>query len=458
MIDTTVGDVARMVEGRLHGPEATRILGVSRDSRECAEQALFVALRGERFDGHDFIGPELAAAALLVERRLDDTRPQIVVGDTLAALGQLASAWRGRCKARVIALTGSNGKTSTKEMLRAILTRVGRVHATAGNLNNHIGVPLTLLALPIDAEFAVIEMGANHAGEIAQLTHWARPDVALITNAGRAHLDGFGSLEGVARAKGEIYQGLPEAGGTAVINLDDRFADYWLSLNPARQWIGFSLEGIGEVQGAWTHPDRLQLLLHGVPRELRLAAAGRHFAQNALAAAAAASAVGCSVDDIASGLEAWRPVAGRLRVFRDVSGARVWDDTYNANPESLGAALQVLTADAGATVLVLGDMNELGPQARQMHAEMGLRARDLGVRVLLALGDLTPAAVEAFGAGAEWFPSHQELASALRAHLRKGTAILVKGSRSQHMENVLATLDLEPVRADEGLDDASAAR
>ena len=458
MIDASTGEVARMVGGTLHGSEDLRILGVSRDSRERRPQALFVALRGDRFDGHDFIKPGLAAAALLVERKVNDARPQIVVEDTLAALARLASAWRERCSARVIALTGSNGKTTTKEMLRAILARVGRVHATEGNLNNHIGVPLTLLALPADAEFAVIEMGANHAGEIAQLTRWTQPDVALITNAGRAHLDGFGSLEGVARAKGEIYQGLAAAGGVAVVNLDDRFADYWLSLNRQRQCIGFSLEGLGEVQGAWTHPDRLELRLQDARRKLVLAAPGRHLAQNALAAAAAASAVGCGIDDIVRGLEAWRAVAGRMRVFRDASGARIWDDTYNANPESLGAALQVLTADAGETVLVLGDMNELGPRAGEMHAEMGRRARDLGVGRLLALGSLTPAAVEAFGSGAEWFASHAELASALHGWLRPGTAVLIKGSRDQHMENVLAALDLEPAGAAEGVADASGAR
>lgn len=458
MITMRTGEVARLVEGSLRGAFDVRIHGVSRDSREGRAGALFVAIRGARLDGHDFVGPSLAASALLVERPLDDPRPQIVVPDSLAALARLASAWRARCRTRVVALTGSNGKTTTKEMLRAILTRVGRVHATEGNLNNHIGVPLTLLAMPEDADFAVIEMGANHAGEIAQLTRWARPHVALITNAGRAHLDGFGSLEGVARAKGEIFEGLPVEGGTAVINLDDRFADYWRSLNERHHCLGFSLEGIGEVQGVWRHPDHLELSLQGKRRALVLAAPGRHVAQNALAAAAAASALGCGIEDIARGLESWRPVAGRMRAFRDASGARVWDDTYNANPESLAAALQVLAADAGATVLVLGDMNELGADARAMHAEMGRRARDLGVGHLLAVGALTPAAVEAFGAGADWFAGHAELAAALRARLRPGVTVLVKGSRSQHMEDILAALDLESVDQTGGVADAVGAR
>ncbi|MGM0811618.1 UDP-N-acetylmuramoyl-tripeptide--D-alanyl-D-alanine ligase [Thioalkalivibrio sp.] len=458
MIELLTGEVARLVGGELHGPDDVRILGVSRDSREQRPQALFVALRGQRFDGHDFIGPQLAAAALMVERRVDDPRPWILVDDTLAALAHLASAWRARCPARVLALTGSNGKTTTKEMLRAVLSRVGRVHATRGNLNNHIGVPLTLLELPADADFAVIEMGANHGGEIAQLTQWTQPDVALITNAGRAHLDGFGSLDGVARAKGEIYQGLSAGSGTAVVNLDDRFADYWLSLNRDRRCTGFSLQGLGDVRGVWQHPDRLELDLHGARRQLTLAAPGRHIAQNALAAAAAATAVGCGIEDIARGLEDWRPVAGRMRVFREASGARIWDDTYNANPESLVAALQVLAADSGETVLVLGDMSELGHGAREMHAEMGRKARELGVHRLLALGSLTPAAVEAFGPGAEWFPSHAALASSLRASLQPGMAVLIKGSRSQRMEAVLAALELEAAQADGGVAHAAGAR
>jgi UDP-N-acetylmuramoyl-tripeptide--D-alanyl-D-alanine ligase len=457
MITMDTGELARLVGGRLHGAADVRIQGVNTDSRKALPQALFVALRGDRFDGHDFIGPELTAAALLVERVVDDPRPQVVVSNTLAALAQLASAWRARSPARVVALTGSNGKTTTKEMLRAVLVRAGSVHATQGNLNNHIGVPLTLLAMPSTIDYAVIEMGANHAGEVAQLTRWAQPDVALITNAGRAHLDGFGSLEGVARAKGEIFQGLPDQGGTAVINLDDRFAEYWLSLNRRHRCLGFSLAGRGEIQGVWREPDRLELSVQGARQDLVLAVPGRHMAQNALAAAAAASALGCGIDTIVQGLVAWRPVAGRLRAYRDTSGARVWDDTYNANPDSLAAALQVLSAQEGIRVLVLGDMNELGREAASLHAEMGRMARSMGIHHLLALGTMTPAAVEAFGKGATWFPNHAELLPALRDLLRPGTAVLVKGSRSQRMEDILTGLDLQPAGSTEGVADAAGA-
>ncbi|AHE99279.1 UDP-N-acetylmuramoyl-tripeptide--D-alanyl-D-alanine ligase [Thioalkalivibrio paradoxus] len=462
MIALTAAELAGAVAGRLHGDGMRSFRGVSRDSRASSPDALFVALRGERFDGHDFVRPELNAAVLLVERRLDDPRPQVVVDDTTGALARLGTFWRARCTARVVALTGSNGKTTTKEMLRSILSRVGSVHATAGNLNNHIGVPLTLLAMPPSVDYAVIEMGANHAGEIAFLTRLTRPDVALITNAGRAHLDGFGSLEGVARAKAEIYEGLPAGGGTAVINLDDRFAPDWLALNRDRRCLGFSLEGRGEVQGAWNPPDALVLKLHGVQRELELASPGRHVAQNALAAAAAAAALGCEVDAIAQGLQAWQPVAGRLRAFRHRSGAVIWDDTYNANPDSLAAALEVLAAHRGTRVLVLGDMNELGAEARSLHAEMGRQARELGVHRLLASGELTPAAAEAFGRGARWFPAHAELARTLGELLETpegaDAAVLIKGSRDQHMEDILAGLELQPAETTGEVADAAGAR
>jgi UDP-N-acetylmuramoyl-tripeptide--D-alanyl-D-alanine ligase len=450
MITLTMAELAEVLHGRLVGDGAVRFHGVNRDSRTPGPETLFVALQGDRFDGHDFVGPGLVAAGLLVTREMKDPRPQVVVLDATTALADLALFWRGRTSARLVALTGSNGKTTTKEMLRAILAGVGSVHATQGNLNNHIGVPLTLLAMPEALDYAVIEMGANHAGEIAYLTRCTRPDVALITNAGRAHLDGFGSVEGVSRAKGEIYSGLPDSGGVAIVNLDDVFAEYWLRLNAGRKCIGFSLQGLGEVRGVWHAPDRLTLSIAGDLRELRLGAPGRHAAQNALAAAAAAHALDCSIDAIARGLGSWRPVAGRMNAYVDASGARIWDDTYNANPDSLTAALEVLATYSGTRVLVLGDMNELGPESRDLHAEMGRRARDLGVTHLLALGEFTTAAVDAFGAGATWFPSHAALSRALAGLLHADTTVLIKGSRNQHMENILTAFDLRAAGQEPG--------
>jgi UDP-N-acetylmuramoyl-tripeptide--D-alanyl-D-alanine ligase len=293
-------------------------------------------------------------------------------------------------------------------------------------------------------------MGANHAGEIANLTRCTQPDVALITNAGRAHLDGFGSVEGVSRAKGEIYSGLPDSDGVAIVNLDDVFAEYWLRLNAGRKCIGFSLRGLGEVRGVWHAPDQLTLSIAGDLRELRLGAPGRHAAQNALAAAAAAHALDCSIDAIARGLGSWRPVAGRMNAYVHASGARIWDDTYNANPDSLTAALEVLATYAGTRVLVLGDMNELGHESRDLHAEMGRRARELGVTHLLALGEFTTAAVDAFGAGATWFPSHAALSRTLADLLHADSTVLIKGSRNQHMEDILTVYDLHAVGQDPG--------
>jgi UDP-N-acetylmuramoyl-tripeptide--D-alanyl-D-alanine ligase len=445
MIRMRASDIATSLGGRLLGDDVM-IAGIAHDSRVSDAQALFVALRGERHDGHEFIGPQLPAAALLVDHVVQDSRPMILVDDTLSALARLAVVWRQSCAARVIALTGSNGKTTTKEMLRAILSRESRVHATAGNLNNHIGVPLTLLALPQDMPFAVIEMGANHAGEIAALTRIAQPDVALITNAGRAHLEGFGSLEGVARAKGEIFSGLAES-GIAVVNRDDRFADYWLQLNSGRRVIGFSLTGnapgADDVTGIWHAPDAMELRWRDCHGQIHLAAPGRHLAQNAAAAAAAALAIGCGFETVCAGLRDWSPAGSRMVPLVHASGARIWDDTYNANPESLLAALDVLLAASGESVLVLGDMHELGADAAALHREMGHLASARGVTRLFAIGALTREAVDAFGPAGQWFSDHDALAAAVEASLHEGVTVLIKGSRGQRMERVIAALQLQ---------------
>lgn len=445
MIRMTGQELADAVRGRLENGEGTQAFeGVFSDTRQPVEGGLFVALKGPRFDAHEHVTAELPAAVLLVERVLDVPQPQVVVADTGEALGRLAQHWRRRSRARVIALTGSNGKTTTKEMLRCILEGVGSVHATQGNLNNEIGVPLTLLAMPEDTDYAVIEMGANHAGEIGRMARWTEPMVALITNAGRAHLEGFGSLEGVAHAKAEIFSGLPAQGGTAVINLDDPFADYWLSLNERHHCQRFSLEGGGEVEGMWQAPDRLRLTILGAGRDLSLASPGRHVAANAVAAAAAANAVGVAIDAIANGLARWAPVQGRLQELWHVSGARLWDDTYNANPDSLRAGLEVLAAMSGRRILVLGAMGELGAETPALHRETGDLARAMGIDYCLALGDAARDSAEAFGKGGEWFADHDSLRARLEDLLEDATTVLVKGSRSQRMEQIIEGLELAP--------------
>jgi UDP-N-acetylmuramoyl-tripeptide--D-alanyl-D-alanine ligase len=438
MMILALSEIARIVGGYVEGPDAIAE-GVSTDTRSLRHGQLFVALSGERQDGHAFVDDALPAAGVMVNRALPTRLGQIVVDDTRLALGRLAQAWRAQMPARVIALTGSNGKTTVKEMLAAIARESGPVLATRGNLNNDIGVPLTLLGMNRHHRIAVVEMGANHAGEIAYLTALARPDVALITNAGPAHLEGFGSIEGVARAKGEIFQGL-SADGVAVINADDPYADYWRTLNRARRIITFGLEHPADVGGVWKAPDRLSLRLAGEERHLSLAFAGRHNAMNALAAAAASLAAEIPVDAILGGLARVHPVSGRLTPLPGLNGARLLDDSYNANPASTQAALDVLAACPGERCVVLGDMGELGDEAGALHAQIGRRARELGIERFLATGPLSVQAVQAFGEGGRHFEDCASLIEALRPGLHPDMIVLVKGSRSQRMERVVQAL------------------
>ncbi|HDP89523.1 MAG TPA: UDP-N-acetylmuramoyl-tripeptide--D-alanyl-D-alanine ligase [Thioalkalivibrio sp.] len=434
-----LSDVAAMAGGELIGADAP-IDGVSTDTRSIRADELFVALRGQRFDAHDFVPDLEAAAAVMVEHLCDTVLPQVLVEDTRLALGRLARAWRARLSLTVVGLTGSNGKTTVKEMLAAILRECGTVLATRGNLNNDIGLPLTVLALRAEHDFAVIEMGANHAGEIAYLTAIAQPHVALITNAGRAHLEGFGSVEGVAQAKGEIFQGLP-ADGIAVINADDVYADYWRGLNADRRVLTFGAEQPADFSGALDASGRMHLDTPAGAVDLDFALSGRHNLLNALCAAAAASAAGASLSAIRQGLAAMRAVAGRLQVRPGHRGATLIDDSYNANPGSLRAAIDVLAARSGQRYLVLGDMGELGGDAAELHAEAGAYARAAGIDRLYALGPMSAAAVEAFGQEGRHFEDWKALARAVDAELAGDVTVLVKGSRAMRMERVVAALE-----------------
>lgn len=426
-------------------------LRVTTDTRKLERGDLFVALRGPNFDGHRFVAQAAreGAVAALVSEPLQADLPQVRVGDTRAALGHLAAWWRSRFDLPLVGITGSNGKTTCKEMIAAILRRRGTVLATSGNLNNDIGLPLTLLNLEPVHDFAVIEMGANHPGEIAYLSGIARPDVALLNNAGRAHLEGFGSLEGVARAKGEIFAGLVPA-GVAVLNRDDRFYPLWCELIGQRPRIDFGIHPQATVR---TDTDLVplrrdeqglgqQFLVRGigVERPLTLRLAGAHNLRNALAACAVAKALEIPADDILAGLESVAPVPGRLHPRLAPNGALVIDDTYNANPDSLHAALNALSALHGARWLVLGDMGELGPQAAELHHAMGEAARAASIQRLYATGPLSREAVRAFGAGARHFPDADALSDELRRNLGPDAVVLVKGSRAQRMERVVNAL------------------
>ena len=450
----TLAEFARLAGGRLAGADRAWT-DVVTDSRTLKSGQLFVALRGPSFDGNDFVAAAAAAGAAgaVVTRAQPVELPQIVVPDTQAALEQAARAWRRGFSGALVGVAGSNGKTTAKEMTAAILGQAGPCLATRGNLNNHIGVPLTLLRLTGAERFAVVEMGANRAGEVAHLVEVARPTVGLITNAGAEHLEGFGSLEGVARAEGEMVAGL-EASATAVINADDAFAPLWRSSTPARV-VTFGVRAgadfrASEVQAAvgsegFTTSFRLTAPIGAAA--IRLNLGGGHNVANALAAAAAAASAGAALEHIVAGLAAVRAVPGRLQFRRSSSGGWLIDDSYNANPSSVRAAIEVLTGLPGKRWLVLGDMAELGAFAADEHAGIGEFARRAGIERLYATGALMQRATEAFGAGAEWFADVPALIAALRAAPGNSAEVrvLIKGSRFMRLERVVEALSAAPL-------------
>jgi UDP-N-acetylmuramoyl-tripeptide--D-alanyl-D-alanine ligase len=443
-----LSEAALALPGRMIGPDV-EVTGVTTDSRAINAGELFVALVGERFDGHAYVAEALrrGAAAALVSRAVDGIEPysQLVVDDTRAGLGRLAAYWREKFTMPLVALTGSNGKTTVKEMIAAILAvHAGgreRVLATQGNLNNDIGMPLTLLKLRAAHRFAVIEMGMNHEREIDYLTRIARPGVALVNNAQRAHVGILGSLEAIARAKGEIYAGLGPA-GTAIVNEDDTYAAYWRGLNRTRRVISFGFKPEADVRGAVTTAGWRIATPTGafsfVPQ-----VRGEHNLRNAMAAVAAACALDVPIDAMREGLAGFGGVAGRLQRRRGPGASLVIDDSYNANPESMRAAIRVLAEERARKVFVMGDMGELGEASPEMHAEVGRFAREAGIDALLALGKDSRRAVEAFGAGARHFDDVDPLRAAARAEAATGAAILVKGSRFMQMERVADALAAE---------------
>lgn len=437
----TLATTATVLEGKLRGADA-EFLGVSTDTRSIARGDLFVALVGPRFDGHAFLKEAAAKGAVgaLVSQAVAGELPTVQVADTRLALGRLAAHWRNQFAIPLVAVTGSNGKTTVKNMIAAILGETGKGLATQGNLNNDIGVPLTLLRLRADDRYAVIEMGMNHPGEIDYLARLARPTIALINNAAAAHLAGLGSVEAVARAKGEIYAGL-DADGIAIVNADDAYADLWRDLAAPHQVLSFGLDRPADVSADYELEADGSTIHLRTPQggiSMRLSLLGRHNVMNALAASSAALAAGASLADIQAGLEKLKSVSGRLEVKRGARGARVLDDTYNANPGSLAAGVEVLKAATGERLLVLGDMGELGEAARDIHRRVGLLAKSLGIERLYAVGELTKEAVDAFGPGAQHFASHEALIEGVRACLRADMTVLVKGSRLMKMERVVA--------------------
>ncbi len=423
-------------------------MGVSIDSRTVAKGELFIAIKGEKFDGHDYVEKAAArgAAVALVSREVSTASaiPQIIVGDTILAMGRLAQFWRSQFSIPMIALTGSNGKTTVKEMLRSILlVHVGAhksetILATAGNLNNHIGVPLMMMRLNHAHRYAVFEMGMNHLGEIDYLTRLVSPDIALIIMAGTAHIGELGSREAIAEAKGEIFAGLSSQ-GIAVVNMHDRFGLYWRELAGQRRVIGFGTDTNDDVVGELSTQSLVIRHAHKSV-EVHLHVVGEHNQRNALAAAATAIALDIPLETIRDGLEDFEGVAGRLRTYGGHKDATIIDDTYNANPDSVRAAIDVLAAMPGRRYLVLGDMGELGADAPAMHAEIGAYARHAALDGLFALGTLTEQTVIELGRDGWHFESPDDLLEELEKVLAPNVTVLVKGSRFMKMERVVEKL------------------
>jgi len=418
--------------------------GVATDSRKSAQGKLFIALRGEQFDAHDYLqqAAEQGAVAVLVERPSAVDLPQIIVPDSQQAMAQLAQAWRRQLGPTVIAITGSNGKTTVKEMLGRILAAQANVLKTPGNFNNAIGVPLTLFQLAPEDRFAVIEMGANHAGEIERLVNIAEPDIVYVNNARSAHLQGFGDVQGVQQAKGEMYR-FAAKNSLAVFNQDEQATRYWQSISNSEKQLGFSLNGMTDVTATFvSQPNNLRIHVqyrqHSA--QTRLQISGRHNVQNAVAAITLALACGVGLQAACQALDGFTAVAGRQQFLPGLNDSLIIDDSYNANPDSLAAALQVLSELDGAAWLALGDMAEMGDESLQRHKEALALARQVGVSEVFALGKMTCQAASIFAEHGHCFKSHQAMSDFIAPQLHAGINLLVKGSRCAGMDKVVARL------------------
>lgn len=448
----TLHEAATAVEGTVIGADV-HFSGISTDSRKITMGDLFIALRGENFDGHEFVDDCLrqgAVAAMVAQasgiRHQGSGKALLVVEDTRLALGQLSAYWRSKFEIPLAAITGSNGKTTVKEMLASILaTEAGAdsVMATIGNLNNDIGLPLTLLRLRKNHRYAIAEMGMNHAGEIDYMTHLAKPTVAMINNAQAAHLQGLGSLDAIASAKGEIFAGLAED-GIAVINADDVYANYWKILAGSHRIMTFGMNDGADVGATVENLQQTgsRLCLKSQLDEIciELQVPGLHNVLNALAAATVAIAMNISLANIQIGLESFTGVKGRLQHKVGKGGCTIIDDSYNANPSSMRAAIDVLATCETPKILVMGDMGELGEGAAKLHQEIGTYAKAAGITQLFALGELSQHTVQAFGNGATHFNNPQALAAMLESYLVPQATVLVKGSRFMQMERVVALI------------------
>ncbi len=456
MIPVSLSWVAEQSKGQLVGPNQQDLIvsGVSTDTRTITHGDVFLALKGPNFDGHKFIetAKDKGAIGLIVSEHVETSLPYILVEDTKLALGALGAAVKAEVAPKTVGITGSSGKTTVKEMVAAILSRRGKVLATKGNFNNDLGVPMTLLRLEREHEFAVIEMGANHLGEIAYTTSLVKPDAATIVNAAAAHLEGFGSLLGVARAKSEIFKGLSDK-GLAVVNADSQFADFWLGKLKYNRVQTFSAE-----KQADAYAEDITLGLDGCAQfdlvtkqgriGITLSLPGLHNVNNALVAASLALEVGATLDDVREGLRHMAHVSGRLQVKQLTNQVKILDDTYNANVGSVNAAIDLLGSFAGRKILILGDMAELGEKARYYHEQVGEYAKQKGVDELYTLGVLSQSASAVYENNGKHFSELEQLISFLNEQVvyeKCDITVLVKGSRSARMELVVKALEESPL-------------
>lgn len=450
MLSFKLSDLSQQFDCTLQGDDMA-FEHVSIDSRTILAGEAFIAIVGPQFDGHDFVkqAKDRGASCAIVTHPVDYAIPQLIVKDTRLMLGELAALRRKQLNIPVIAVTGSCGKTTTKSILAAILGQVGQVNYSQASYNNDFGLPLTLLQTNAEHDFCVLEMGANHPGEIAYLTHIAKPTVAIVTMAAPVHLEGFGDLPGVAAAKGEIFQGLNED-GTGIINVDDRFFSYWKDLLDQHNSCSFAIDAQADVRATGiktdsTHQTHFVLHYGEDAKKICLPLIGEHHVYNVLAAVAACLNIGISFSTVVKGIESIEPVDKRMVKLSGLNNAQILDDSYNANPTAVLAAIKVLANSFGEKILVLGDMGELGDQAQCLHQEVGRNAKEQGIDAFFTYGELAKASATAFGTGAEHFCDQQLLVDKLRPLLTPTTTVLVKGSRSMKMENIVSALKMESI-------------
>lgn len=421
---------------------------VSTDTRTIQPGALFVAIQGKNFDGHDFLDVAIqqGAAGVVVSKPYTANVPVLQVSDTLWAYGQIAAMHRAKFNIPMVGITGSCGKTSVKGMITAILQQVGTVLSPPGSFNNEIGLPKTLLELNAEHKYAVLEMGARKPGDIKYLMDLVNPNITVVNNVAPAHTETFGSIDAIAQTKGEIYRCLGP-NGTAIINVDDQYAPYWLSSLTTQKIITFGLEHTADVTCAYIveehHRIKMELVTDQGTTQVLLPVLGIHNVMNALAAAAIARALDVSMDDIKAGLENFKTVTRRMELRKGKHGAKVIDDSYNANPNAMRFAVDVLAKQPGRKIMVIGDMLELGAESAERHKVLGQQIKAAGIDLLLAFGDFTRLAVEQFGSNAKFFTDKNELITYLAAMLDPSTVVLVKGSHGMRLNEVVSAITQE---------------